>query len=106
MAKEKDIKPKKKVTKVKDIPFEEDFATRKLEIISPDEIDKKEKKEVKKEVVKEVKKETPKVKKEKKSGVLGTIVMIVIVGFETLSRSFKAAFLFVFSKKEKSNKQL
>ena len=56
MAKEKDIKAKKKTTKVKDIPFEEDFATRKLEIISPDEVDKKEKKEVKKEVVKEVKK--------------------------------------------------
>ena len=79
MAKEKDIKPKKKVTKVKDIPFEEDFATRKLEIISPDEIDKKEKKEVKKEVVKEVKKETPKVKKEKKSGVLGTIVIFLLL---------------------------
>lgn len=79
MAKEKDIKAKKKTTKVKDIPFEEDFATRKLEIISPDEVDKKEKKEVKKEVVKEVKKETPKVKKEKKSGFLGTIVIFLLL---------------------------
>ena len=41
----KDIKVKK-TTKVKDIPFEEDFSTRKLEIISPDDLDKDKRKTV------------------------------------------------------------
>ena len=85
MAKEKDIKLKKKTTKVKDIPFEEDFATRKLEIISPEELEKKEKKEPKKEEVKEVKKEIKKetketkVKKEKRSSALGTIIVFLLL---------------------------
>lgn len=66
----KDIKTKKK----NDIPFEEDFGTRKLEIISPDELEKEvKKKEIRQEKVNKVKKE------KKKSGISTFIIFLLLV---------------------------
>lgn len=69
MAKEKDV-AKTKASKKDTLAFEEDFATRKLEIVSPDELEKKEKKPV----------PVKKINKEKQSSGFGaTIVMFILL---------------------------
>ena len=69
MAKEKDV-TKTKAKKKETLAFEEDFATRKLEIVSPDELEKQEKKPV------PVKKEK---KERQSSGVGATIVVFILL---------------------------
>lgn len=71
MAKEKEV-TKTKAKKKDTLAFEEDFATRKLEIVSPDELEKEEKKTI------PVKKEKP-VKEKQSSGVGATIIVFILL---------------------------